>query len=606
MKNPKEHYAKRRDKYHRKLLKQLYQVNLISNLRFITFGIGVLLPVFFYLIDKQIMGVAALAVAVIIFFILVVKHQQAIDDKKYWEQMVKVNDDSLKRLDGGWKNFADTGAEFHDQEHPYAQDLDLFGPSSLFQLINTATTYWGREKLKQILTEPCKDIEHIIKRQEAVQELSKKLDFRQQLIAQGNLSMDKCRNPQLLLQWFTQSNKLFLHPLMILTCRILPVITIIVMAAALILPQFPYYWAVMAVGVQVGLLVPKNKQRANIFDMAYQYRQNLRAYSKIIALIEKEHFSSSKLKHIQQHLVDNKQQTASQQLQQLERIVDAIAMRYNQLYVFLNIFLLWDYQCLIALEKWKSSSGDSLEKWLKNIARIEALASLAVLQYDNPQWAMPEICDKPHVVAAEKMGHPLLTHGRVCNDLVIENPVRILLITGSNMSGKSTLLRTSGINLVLAYIGAPVCATKFKCSLMELFTCMRVSDNLDQNISSFYAELLRIKMIVKASEAGKSIFFLLDEIFKGTNSWDRHTGARVLIEKLGKEGAMGLVSTHDLELGDLEKKNKKVNNYHFTETYENNQIKFDYQLKPGLSNTRNAVYLMKMAGIHIEESPKSN
>ncbi len=172
------------------------------------------------------------------------------------------------------------------------------------------------------------------------------------------------------------------------------------------------------------------------------------------------------------------------------------------------------------------------------------------------------------------------------------------------MSGKSTLLRTVGINLVLAYAGAPVCAQRFNCSMLQIHTCMRVSDNLGENISSFYAELLRIKQIVSASKTEKNIFFLLDEIFKGTNSQDRHAGAKVLIRQLSKAGAMGMVSTHDLELGDLERESdRKIRNYHFREYYKNDEIHFDYKLRPGISTTRNAMYLIKMAGIDVDETP---
>ena len=205
-------------------------------------------------------------------------------------------------------------------------------------------------------------------------------------------------------------------------------------------------------------------------------------------------------------------------------------------------------------------------------------------------------------MSAVDLGHPLLSEKRVYNDVSIKDPSNILLITGSNMSGKSTFLRTIGINLILSYTGAPVCAKAFSASIMEIYTCMRISDNLEESISSFYAELIRIKMIVSASKEGKQIFFLLDEIFKGTNSLDRHTGAKILIKQLQSCGAVGLVSTHDLELGELEKESaEKVKNYHFREYYKNDEIHFDYKLRPGVSTTRNALYLIKMAGLDINE-----
>ena len=190
----------------------------------------------------------------------------------------------------------------------------------------------------------------------------------------------------------------------------------------------------------------------------------------------------------------------------------------------------------------------------------------------------------------------------MCNDFALVEPVRVAVITGSNMSGKSTFLRTVGVNLVLAYAGAPVCAARFACPHVQLWTCMRVEDNLQQRISAFYAEILRIKRIVEAVRGGARVCFLLDEIFKGTNSHDRHTGARALISQLQRAGAIGLVSTHDLELGELEHESGgRIINYRFREYYEGNEIRFDYKLRPGISPTRNALHLIRMAGIELDE-----
>jgi DNA mismatch repair ATPase MutS len=230
---------------------------------------------------------------------------------------------------------------------------------------------------------------------------------------------------------------------------------------------------------------------------------------------------------------------------------------------------------------------------------LEALASLSIIAFDNADWAQPEFITDKLAVNASELAHPLLPKSRVSNDAQLGLPHSILLITGSNMSGKSTYLRTIGLNLVLAYAGAPVCAKSFSCSIMNIYTCMRISDNLEKNISSFYAEIIRIKKIVSAAKKGERVFFLMDEIFKGTNSFDRHLGAETLVNMLSRQNAVGLVSTHDLELGELEEQNPKVKNYHFLEHYKNNEICFDYRLRPGVSTTRNAIYLMKLAGIEF-------
>jgi DNA mismatch repair ATPase MutS len=254
---------------------------------------------------------------------------------------------------------------------------------------------------------------------------------------------------------------------------------------------------------------------------------------------------------------------------------------------------------MIAMEKWKKQSGRNLRNLVTVIGRFEEICSLAIIHYDNPDWCFPQFTDSKQNLAAVKMGHPLLAFDvRVCNDLILKGSGNVLLITGSNMSGKSTLLRTVGVNLALAYAGCSVCAGSFSCSIMNIYTAMRVNDNLEKSISSFYAELLRIKTIIQAAGRSDTILFLLDEIFKGTNSIDRHTGAGVVIKKLSKMGAVGLVSTHDLELSELEsEKNFDIENYHFSESYANNQIIFDYKLRTGVSKTTNAIYLMRMVGI---------
>jgi len=287
-------------------------------------------------------------------------------------------------------------------------------------------------------------------------------------------------------------------------------------------------------------------------------------------------------------------------IKRLANIYDKISERNNAFFIIINILLLWDYQCMILFEKWRIKSGKDLKKWFDVIGEFEALNSISNIIYEHPEWVMPLISDNNYIIKAENIDHPLLGEKMVCNNITIDKTKNILLITGSNMSGKSTFLRTVGINLILSYIGAPVCAKKFEYSLMQIFTCMRTSDNLENNISSFYAEILRIKMIVEEVQENKKVFFLLDELFKGTNSLDRHDGAIALIKQLGDEKASGLISTHDLELCDLQYKYSKIKNYHFKEYYLNNELKFDYKIREGVSTTRNAIHLLKLAGIRIK------
>ena len=340
--------------------------------------------------------------------------------------------------------------------------------------------------------------------------------------------------------------------------------------------------------------------------IAEKYNDNIKTYRNMLNHIEKHKFKSEYIVNLCGKLYDNDGLSASKQIDAFSKICEAIANRRNVLYPILNSILMIEYYWTISIERWKIKSGNDFEDWLNTIGELEALCSIAVIKCDNPYWSMPMIVTGPSKIIAKNMGHPLLGEKRVSNNLKVEETHPVMLITGSNMSGKSTFMRTVAINIVLAYAGAPVCADQFYCTIMDLYSCMRVSDNLGQSISSFYAEILKIKNIVKASNEGKQVLFLLDEIFKGTNSRDRHTGAMILVKQLSKTGNLGFVSTHDLKLGEMENhKNSKIKNYHFSEYYRENKIYFDYKLKTGVSPTRNAMYLMKLAGIEIEEINES-
>lgn len=598
MNNPKEQYSRRKNKYDSLYKKLSKKVNNLSHIRLITFLLGAGLTAYLYWLQFYFYSLLVLMIFSVVFIFFIVKHYKAKRQKEYYKILREINDRALERLAGKWKSFADTGEEFINEDHNFSYDLDLFGKGSLFQWINNAHTYIGRIKLHDFLTNPCDNADDIYNRQEAVKELSAKLDWRQKFTAEGKLAAENIKNPENLIAWSTKTNDFYLKKGVILGLKLLPFITVLLIVG-FVLKILPYYIPLTFLVLQFLLIWPPRAEQIMAFNTAYEYRKDIKAYKKMIEIVENESFKAKYLKSLQKKLINTKKIPASKQIGILEKLVDSLSNRHNMFYIVFNLISLWDYQCRIALEKWKLEHGKNLINWLNAIGEFEALASLAVICFDNPSMQYPVI-DNNASFSAKNLGHPLLTEDRVCNDLAFEPPAKVLLITGSNMSGKSTLLRTVGINLVLAYSGAPVCASKLTCSIREIYTSMRVKDNLEENISSFYAELLRVKRVVKACEEGKKILFLLDEIFKGTNSMDRHLGAEVLINKLSKHDVLGLVSTHDLELGDIEKTNDKVKNYHFREYYKDNQIFFDYKLRSGISTTRNAAYLMKMAGIDID------
>jgi DNA mismatch repair ATPase MutS len=292
---------------------------------------------------------------------------------------------------------------------------------------------------------------------------------------------------------------------------------------------------------------------------------------------------------------------ATNSIKKLEHIAEAIDVRYNIIsYGLFNFLLLWDYHCVFALEAWKKQHGKLLKRWLLAIAYFEAAASLANISRLNPTWNFPVLTDRLGF-AGKQIGHPLLdANERVGNDFTLNKGLGI--ITGSNMSGKTTMLRTVGINLVLAYAGAPVCAEKLDCSVMHIMTSMRISDDLGNGISTFYAELLRIKKIIQQANIKQPMIFLIDEIFRGTNSNDRITGALSVLRNLNKDWVIGLISTHDFELCGLEQEaGIEAANYHFLESYQAGEIQFDYKIRQGRCYSTNARYLMKMVGIELIE-----
>jgi ABC-type multidrug transport system fused ATPase/permease subunit len=598
---PKEQYEKRRTYYAQRLEKLTQTINRLSNVRLALFIAGCALTIFLYLTQSSSLGLGMLLFIVVSFAALVFWHQALRTKHNYIEMLHDIYDQALKRIAGEWKSFPDTGEDFKDPAHPYSEDLDLFGPSSLFQWINTAKTYRGREKLKEWLTEPPIEGSSIQKKQEAIKELATNLAWRHRFLAEAGTTKRKLTSPTRIIEWAKTYDAIYLRPGIVILARALPIITLTFLLLYFLTSRVSFWYPLAGFLIQTIVLFA-GKQRGKALEAVYAYKDSIKIYEKMLERFEKRNFKSDYLQDLKKGLYNRDGKAAFEQIRKLSGLAELISNRGNAMFLVINIFTLWDIQCMIALEAWKEKSGRSLGRWVDTVAELEGLASLAIIHFDHPEWALPEIVSENSGIVAVNMGHPLLANSTF-NDLSIDKHSSILLITGSNMSGKSTLLRTLGINLVLAYAGAPVCTQRFSCSMLRIYTCMRVSDNLGENISSFYAELLRIKEIVSATKTERKIFFLLDEIFKGTNSQDRHAGAKVLIRQLSKAGAMGMVSTHDLELGDLERESeRRIRNYHFREFYKNDEIHFDYKLRPGISTTRNAMYLIKMAGIDVDET----
>ncbi len=586
--------------YDNLIKEQNKSIRIIAYLRIITLIIGLSVTYYTFTIKSYLISIGVFILQLLIFIYLVINHDKEINKRKYSIALKDINEKAIKRLSGEWNSFEDDGSEFKNEEHCYSNDLDVFGKNSLFQWINASKTFMGRQTLKNTLINPLKSPFDIKETQKSLQELANSLEWRQLFEAEGMIISNKCVNPEELYEWSNARNELYTKKWLILLARLLPCITVLLITLSCFTSLVDFKLVCIMLPVQLTIFFIDSKSRSAAFEKIYKYKNNINIYFKLLNLIVEKDFNSNHLKQLKNNLLVSKDENAADAVKKLSNIYDKISSRNNALFIIFNILLLWDYQCMIKFEKWRIKSGKDLKKWLNVVGEFEALNSISSIIYDNPEWAMPSISDNNYIIKAEKLGHPLLSKKRVCNDITIDKNKNILLITGSNMSGKSTFLRTIGINLILSYIGAPVCAEKFECSLMQIFTCMRTSDNLENNISSFYAEILRIKRIVEEVQENRKVFFILDELFKGTNSIDRHDGATALIKQLGSDGGSGLISTHDLELCDLENTYSKIKNYHFKEYYLNDELKFDYKIREGASTTRNAIHLIKLAGIRLK------
>jgi len=588
--------------YFSELTKKQEQLsNRISNLRLFFALAAITGVVVLFAKGYKEFGLVLLVAAIVFFSFLVARHHRALDALKRAQCKVDVNQRYLDRISGDWTRFKTDGNQFEDVNHPYTNDLDIFGPKSLYQWLNLSNTYYGGEMLKDLLSNPTKEIDSIKKRQNAVRELAESFDFCQQLECEGRLSKGVGADPRKFLSELEGIEKPFKDSWTKSIFYLLPLFT--VLTGVLFLLKFPIPPQVPLSLIITQLLITAGgyKKVTAVLNTVHTTKESIEALVHLSRTIEKESFKDKYLSRLRLKLFHNNE-PASAQAKKLSKIAHAVDVRYSGLlYILLNSTLLWDYHCVFAMEKWKKDHGHSVKEWFQVVGAFEALSSLAVVERVNRNWTYPEFTtDRMNFIAAE-LGHPLIPQDRrVCNDFTIEN--NLCVITGSNMSGKTTLLRTLGVNLVLAYAGAPVTAEQLQTSLMDIFTSMRIEDDLNSGISTFYAELLRIKKIIDYSQTKKPMLFLIDEIFRGTNSRDRILGAQTVLRTLGKDWVIGLISTHDFELCELEKEGDiNIKNYHFTESYVNNQIRFDYKIRPGRSETTNAKYLMKMVGIELPD-----
>ncbi|SHI68326.1 MutS domain V [Hymenobacter daecheongensis DSM 21074] len=575
-------------------------------------------------------GLAFLSALWLAFWALVRWHGQMRYQRDHHHLLARLNQDELDRLAGRLSAF-DTGLRYLDAQHAYAADLDVFGSHSLFQLLNRATTRLGNDWLAGWLLAPAAAPE-VVARQQAAAELAPETAWRQQWQARARHFPHQQADPRAFSTWLARPDyflgKPWLKPILIL----LP----LVLLAAIVAGVLGFgYKAVAAVVLVITVFGGRfGAVRAEYAEHALAMRDALRATQAQLSLFEDdaEHaWQAPRLRELRERLRAASHGTAATvRLGRLATVAGMFAVREHPLALLLtNSLLLWDLHAMWQLERWKRHLGPELTTVLEVQAELEALVSLAGFQFANPTYAVPTLSPEPLEVTAEGLGHPLIfSAARTTNDFQTSGYGRTAIITGSNMSGKSTFLRTVGLNVVLALAGGVVCARRLRLSPAQVYSAMRTQDNLAESTSSFYAELKRLRLLLTmtmSNEPGRPddeptaepetnspqptttpqfpVFYLLDEILKGTNSRDRHRGARALIRQLHQRPASGLISTHDLELAAMaDELPQAVTNYSFNSVIEGDQILFDYHLTPGVCGSFNASKLMQLMGIALDDT----
>lgn len=593
----KEFYINRTQEYSKTLKSLQAKRNRLAWSRLVSF-LGI--PFFFFLLAEfsVMAGLAGALIALIFLLNFILKDVQNDRLITRTEILLLINQQELKALDGDYSAF-DSGEKFIDQKHPYTSDLDIFGISSLYQMICRATTGEGKTRLAASLKTP-QPFDQITARQKAIAELADDPDFLQNFRAEGMLYSSKSSSLEHLFAWFSIEDLWTGNRWLRLAINILPLITF----ASGILWIFGLLNGLFIVLLMIHLLIYSfaGKHINQLHRTVSLADDELKSYSRLLSGIENRDFKSPYLNQLQQQLKNGHQQP-SRLMKLFAGLVEKMDYRMNILFLMtVGLITFWDFRIAFRLVDWKQNHAGSVRRWIETVGEFESLHSLAIIKINYPDWVFPEVTDRYFELSALGIGHPLIpVRQRVVNNLQISAEESLLLLTGSNMAGKSTFLRTLGVNTVLAYAGAPVCADKFSVSYVPVLTSMRINDSLVDNTSSFYAEIKRLGMVVETVNSGAKSFILLDEILRGTNSHDRHLGSEALIDLLVRKRVFTIISTHDLRLAGLsEKYPANFVNYHFdVQVDQQDELFFDYKIKKGVCQSMNASILMRKIGLNV-------
>lgn len=597
--NPENHYTERLSLTKGQLQQVKKQIFRISMLRLTLFIAGVAGIYFFF--SQTPLLIVCICLTFLPLFILVKIHNRFFIRKEWLETQARIIQEELQALSGDYSSFED-GKEYVNPEHPYSFDLDIFGRHSLFQSINRTCTFFGKVRLAEWLQNHLHEKTSIEKRQEMIREISEHTLFREQFRVAGLVHHGQSSDAEKIQAW-SQSPAQYLHAGWVKAFIWgVPVINSLLLITSLI-----GWTSFSCLGLSFGIFLVLSFgiiKRATYIQETYgKQLKSLNGYARLIALAKAEDWKSAGMLELMERFNLNGQSPV-QALQQLSKELDRLDLRNNQfLYVLLEGSIFFQLQEIVRIERWKARYGQHISKWLETVGELDALCSLGTFAYNHPQYTYPELTEKPFCFLATQMGHPLMPASQcVKNDATIPSRPFFLIITGANMAGKSTYLRTIGVNYLLACIGAPVCCERLKLYPNQLITSLRNSDSLSDNESYFFAELKRLKRIIDLLNQGKQLFIILDEILKGTNSMDKQKGSFDLIRQFMQLKANSIIATHDLLLGSLIKQfPEEIRNYCFEADIKENELTFSYKLREGVAQNMNACFLMKKMGIILQE-----
>ncbi|WP_298238624.1 DNA mismatch repair protein MutS [uncultured Algibacter sp.] len=584
-----DYYHKHLEKYQSEAQRLYKKMTVLSFLRlsvFIVTGFGVYLLFQWWQI-ALIIGV----VGVSVFIYLLSKYTDIKRLRAFNKALVDINKDEIKVASGNFLD-RDQGLQFQDPNHFYSLDIDLFGRGSFFQFINRTTIKEGTNVLAKALK--ANNINDIDLRQSAIKELASKPQWRQYYSATSNLVIVETPAKQII-SWL-KAHKTFLPKAMSWMPTAFGVASIIIIVLTILevisIPSLIAYWLLLGLGI-TGIYLKKISLLATNTD---KVRDTFRQYANLLDLIENESFSSDLLNQKQQQ-IQSGDKKASDIFKQFSKALDALDNRNNLIgAIFGNGLFLTDIKNSYQIENWIALYEDKVSDWFEVVSFFDAYNSLGNYAFNHPDYVFPKIAKNQAVINAQNLGHPLLDkEKRISSDLLI-NKEQFFIVTGANMAGKSTFLRTVSLHIVLSNVGLPICAETSNYTPVKLITSMRTSDSLTDDSSYFFSELTRLKHIVDAIEQ-EPYFIVLDEILKGTNSTDKAIGSKKFVEKLVASNATGIIATHDLSLCEIENALDAVKNYYFDAEIINDELHFDYKLKKGICQNMNASFLLKKMNI---------